>query len=285
MSRSAELANGPASRPRTPRAIAPRAGDRLGRAATPAGRQLAGCSTASSGVERCARDTSFGRRDRRCDAACTRARRDPRRSTRTVAFGGSVGAGEAYMDGLLGLRRPGRAGAHLACATATLLDGMETGCRGAPARLLRLLHCAAPQHAATAAARNIAAHYDLGNEFFRAVPRRRPDVLVRRSSQRRTPTLEQASIAKLDAICRKLRPGARPITLLEIGTGWGGFALHAARALRLPRHDHDDLARAARAARRERVRAGRPRRPHHAAAAATTATSTRPVTTSSCRSR
>ncbi len=41
-------------------------------------------------------------------------------------------------------------------------------------------------------------------------------------------TLEQASVAKLDRICRKLalNPGDH---VLEIGTGWGGFALHAAR--------------------------------------------------------
>ena len=41
-------------------------------------------------------------------------------------------------------------------------------------------------------------------------------------------TLEQASIAKLEAVCRKLelRPHDR---VVEIGTGWGGFAIHAAR--------------------------------------------------------
>ena len=41
-------------------------------------------------------------------------------------------------------------------------------------------------------------------------------------------TLEAASTRKLDAICRKLKlqPGDR---VIEIGTGWGGFALHAAR--------------------------------------------------------
>jgi cyclopropane-fatty-acyl-phospholipid synthase len=41
-------------------------------------------------------------------------------------------------------------------------------------------------------------------------------------------TLEQASLAKLDRICRKLDCSRRPV--LEIGTGWGGFALHAAAA-------------------------------------------------------
>ena len=41
-------------------------------------------------------------------------------------------------------------------------------------------------------------------------------------------TLEQASIAKLDRICRKLALHAGD-HVVEIGTGWGGFALHAAR--------------------------------------------------------
>ena len=64
--------------------------------------------------------------------------------------------------------------------------------------------------------------------------------------ERRDMTLEEASRAKLDRICDKLdlQPSDH---VLEIGTGWGGFALHAARDPRLPGdHDHD-LARAARA--------------------------------------
>jgi cyclopropane-fatty-acyl-phospholipid synthase len=41
-------------------------------------------------------------------------------------------------------------------------------------------------------------------------------------------TLEQAQVAKLERVCTKLalRPGDR---VVEIGSGWGGFALHAAR--------------------------------------------------------
>ena len=53
-------------------------------------------------------------------------------------------------------------------------------------------------------------------------------------------TLEEASLAKLERICAKLDLGPED-HVLEIGTGWGGFAVHAAATLRLPRDDHDDL--------------------------------------------
>lgn len=74
--------------------------------------------------------------------------------------------------------------------------------------------------------RNIKAHYDLGNEFFRLWL---DDTLAYSSGIFLTPeaTLREASIEKFDRVCRKLdlRPTDR---VLEIGSGWGGFALHAA---------------------------------------------------------
>ncbi|MDZ7747607.1 MAG: cyclopropane-fatty-acyl-phospholipid synthase family protein [Halofilum sp. (in: g-proteobacteria)] len=75
--------------------------------------------------------------------------------------------------------------------------------------------------------RNIRAHYDLGNDLFRLFL----DESMTYSAgvfERPGATLEQAQAAKLDRICRKLglHAGHR---VLEIGTGWGSFALHAAR--------------------------------------------------------
>jgi cyclopropane-fatty-acyl-phospholipid synthase len=75
--------------------------------------------------------------------------------------------------------------------------------------------------------RNIAAHYDLSNEFFGLWL----DERMMYSSawfEDSGKSLEEASLAKLDRICRKLRLGPED-HLLEIGTGWGGLALHAAR--------------------------------------------------------
>lgn len=73
---------------------------------------------------------------------------------------------------------------------------------------------------------NIHAHYDLGNEFFQTFL---DDTMMYSSGifADETSTLHDASLEKLDRICRKLqlKPGDR---VIEIGTGWGGFALHAA---------------------------------------------------------
>jgi cyclopropane-fatty-acyl-phospholipid synthase len=75
--------------------------------------------------------------------------------------------------------------------------------------------------------RNIADHYDLGNEFFATFldPTMSYSCAV---FDRPEASLEQASVLKNDLVCRKLR--LRPEDeLLEIGTGWGGLAIHAAR--------------------------------------------------------
>ena len=73
---------------------------------------------------------------------------------------------------------------------------------------------------------DIAAHYDLGNDLFELMLD--PTMMYSGAIfERRDMTLEQASRAKLDRICDKLdlRPSDH---VLEIGTGWGGFAIHAA---------------------------------------------------------
>ena len=75
--------------------------------------------------------------------------------------------------------------------------------------------------------KNISAHYDLGNDLFEAFL----DPTMMYSSAiypREDATLEEAAVHKLDTICRKLdlQPDDR---VVEIGTGWGGFAIHAAK--------------------------------------------------------
>ncbi|MDH5499845.1 MAG: cyclopropane-fatty-acyl-phospholipid synthase family protein, partial [Gammaproteobacteria bacterium] len=74
--------------------------------------------------------------------------------------------------------------------------------------------------------KNISAHYDLGNEFFSLWL----DETMMYSSavfERSDMTLQEASVAKLERICRKLQLSSED-HVLEIGTGWGGFAIHAA---------------------------------------------------------
>jgi cyclopropane-fatty-acyl-phospholipid synthase len=141
-----------------------------------------------------------------------------------VAWGGSVGAGEAYMLGYWSADDLAAALRIFAANTAAM-DKLETGLARLSAPLRSLLHWAA-RNTRRGSRRNIAAHYDLGNDFFRLFL----DPTLMYSSavfERAGMTLEEASMAKLERICRRLelRPGDR---VIEIGTGWGGFALHAA---------------------------------------------------------
>lgn len=143
-----------------------------------------------------------------------------------VLTGGTNGAAEAYMQGywkasnLVNLIR-------LMLANREQLDALEGGMTTLLNGLNRVWH-AMNRNTEAGSRRNIAAHYDLGNEFFSLFL----DARLMYSSgiyQTGEETLEEASTAKLDRICRKLdlKPGDH---LLEIGTGWGGMAIYAAKA-------------------------------------------------------
>ncbi|MGH8124381.1 MAG: class I SAM-dependent methyltransferase [Rhodanobacteraceae bacterium] len=143
---------------------------------------------------------------------------------RAVATGGSVGAGEAYMDGLwrcndlLMLVR-------LLVRNRNMLNNMEHGFARLGGMALRAWH-AMRRNTRAGSRRNIAAHYDLGNDFFKLFLSQ--DLMYSSAMWAgEDDTLETASLRKLDVICRKLdlKPGDR---VVEIGTGWGGFALYAA---------------------------------------------------------
>jgi cyclopropane-fatty-acyl-phospholipid synthase len=144
---------------------------------------------------------------------------------RAVAAYGTVGAGEAYRDGwwdcddLVALVR-------LLVRNRDLLDGLDSGLARLGGLVLRGWH-ALRRNSRDGARRNIAAHYDLGNDFFRLFLSQ--DLMYSSALFAGDgDTLEAASARKLDRICRQLRlqPGDH---VVEIGTGWGGFALHAAR--------------------------------------------------------
>jgi cyclopropane-fatty-acyl-phospholipid synthase len=142
-----------------------------------------------------------------------------------VVFGGTLGSGEAYMNGywqcdnLTGLVR-------LMVINRDLMNDVDSGWSRLSAPLLKLAHWL-NRNDKLGSRRNIAAHYDLGNEFFELFL----DETMAYSCgifERDDASLLQASTAKFDAACSKLnlRPGQH---LLEIGTGWGGLAIHAAR--------------------------------------------------------
>jgi cyclopropane-fatty-acyl-phospholipid synthase len=165
----------------------------------------------------------FGTVTARCPLSVTVRVHDPRFYT-DIAFGGSIGAGEAFMagywscDDLTAVMR-------VMIGNMGVVDGMERGLARLGTPLRRALHWAA-RNSRRGSRRNIAAHYDLGNDFFRAFLD--PSMMYSAALfERPGMTLEEAATAKLDRICRRLelKPGDH---LLEIGTGWGGMALHAA---------------------------------------------------------
>jgi cyclopropane-fatty-acyl-phospholipid synthase len=89
----------------------------------------------------------------------------------------------------------------------------------------RLGHLLRPNTRANAQ-RHIRAHYDLSNDFFALWLD--PTMMYSGARWAGAATLEEAQVAKNDALCRKLH--LQPADhVLEIGTGWGGWSLHAAQ--------------------------------------------------------
>jgi len=142
-----------------------------------------------------------------------------------VAFGGSVGAGEAYMRGYWSTSQLVDV-VRLFVLNMETLEGLEGGLARFTSPVRKAIHTLR-RNTRDGSRRNIAAHYDLGNEFFRLFL---DETLMYSAAtfEHTGQSLYDAQLARLDTICRKLelKPGDH---LLEIGTGWGGLALHAAR--------------------------------------------------------
>ena len=142
-----------------------------------------------------------------------------------TALGGSVGAAESYMDGdwhseqLVDVMR-------LLIRNRDLLDSMESGTASVTSWAMKAAHLFR-KNTKSGSRKNIAAHYDIGNELFQLFL---DSKLMYSSAVFDKPELdlEQASERKLQLICEKLQLCASD-HLLEIGTGWGGMAIYAAK--------------------------------------------------------
>ncbi len=142
-----------------------------------------------------------------------------------TAFGGSVGAAESYMDGDWRCERLVEV-MRLMIRNRDLLDGIEGGNARIKGWLMKSAH-ALRRNTRSGSRKNIAAHYDLGNPLFELFL----DSNLMYSSavyDRPGMTLEQASERKLQVICESLELRDSD-TLIEIGTGWGGMAIYAAK--------------------------------------------------------
>jgi cyclopropane-fatty-acyl-phospholipid synthase len=165
----------------------------------------------------------FGARTERCQLSVTIEVLHPRFYAEAV-FGGTVGAGAAYIRGLwrcsdlTGLTR-------LMYANRAVMDQLDSRWNFLSRPLLRVFHWL-HRNSKVGSERNISAHYDLGNDFYRLMLDETMAYSCGIFSDEST-TLEAASRAKFEAVCRKL--ALQPADhLLEIGTGWGGLAIHAA---------------------------------------------------------
>jgi cyclopropane-fatty-acyl-phospholipid synthase len=142
-----------------------------------------------------------------------------------IALGGSLGAGESYMDGrwsaddlVSAVRVLLRASKHISDLDGSglpvfrgVLEGIYRRMRG---------------NTKDGSRRNVAEHYDLGNDFYRLWLDRQMNYssAIWEHDQM---TLEEAQEARLERVCLKLELSTDD-HLIEIGTGWGAMALHAA---------------------------------------------------------
>jgi cyclopropane-fatty-acyl-phospholipid synthase len=148
-----------------------------------------------------------------------------------IAFGGSIGAGEAYMlgywqaDSLTNVIR-------LMVLNQSVMDTLEGGYQYLSKPILKIFHWL-NSNSEAGSQKNIASHYDLGNDLFKLFL----DPTMMYSSaifdeEANTETgissLQAASERKLQVICDKLQLSATD-HVIEIGTGWGGFAIYAAK--------------------------------------------------------
>lgn len=142
-----------------------------------------------------------------------------------VLLAGSNGAASAYRDGywscdnLVGVFQ-------LMVRNLDNTDQLENGLAALGNWWLRRRH-KARSNTRQGSQKNIHAHYDLGNDMFQLFL----DKTMTYSSGvflNDQSTLEEASIEKLDRICRKLDLQAHH-KLIEIGSGWGSFSIHAAK--------------------------------------------------------
>ena len=141
-----------------------------------------------------------------------------------AVLGGSVGLGKAYRDGIWDTDDPMTL-TRIGCRNMPALDVWRRRLHPLLAPLQRTVW-RVPRNSPRASRNHISAHYDLGNDLFALFL---DESMMYSCAWFPHPgaSLAEAQEARLDRVCRALDLGPDD-HLLEIGTGWGGFAVHAA---------------------------------------------------------
>lgn len=134
---------------------------------------------------------------------------------------GSLGLGESYIDGWWDCDSVDEFFSRIIRAEPVVRQAE----RSWPARLGSWAAKVINAQSKKLSAKNARAHYDIGNDLYQAMLD--PYMVYTCAYWDKADTLDQAQVAKLDLVCRKigLKPGQ---SVLDIGCGWGGFARYAA---------------------------------------------------------
>jgi cyclopropane-fatty-acyl-phospholipid synthase len=141
-----------------------------------------------------------------------------------ILLGGSIGAGEAYMVGYWSSDDLTKV-VRIIIMNDEVFEGLDKGWARIRHPFNTLLHFLR-RNTEEGSRLNIAAHYDLGTDFYKLFL----DETLTYSCgifEEDQATLKDASLSKYDRICRKLQISPKD-NVLEVGSGWGGFAIHAA---------------------------------------------------------
>ena len=141
-----------------------------------------------------------------------------------IALGGSNGSAQAYIDGLWSSDNPANL-IRIIVRNRDVLDAMESGLSKFAQLALKGWH-ALNRNSKSGSKKNIAAHYDLGNDFFKLFLDK--SMMYSSALYQSGDDLDQAAQRKLQRICTTLELNEHD-HVIEIGSGWGGFACFAAR--------------------------------------------------------
>ena len=141
-----------------------------------------------------------------------------------IVLGGEPGAGEAYMDGQWS--SPDLTAALMVAALNREALGVTRGWLRKPLQVPRTIAHRARRNTVAGSRRNIRAHYDLGNDFYRLFL---DETMTYSSAVFASPHQSLADAQRNKYRIHAERAGLEPgMRVLEIGSGWGGFALYAA---------------------------------------------------------